>query len=819
MPVLSDLSSSAARNRIFVSYSHDSEEHRLRVKVLADTLGTLPDTDCVLDQYVPGEHPIEGWPRWMEQQFDLATRVLCICTSRYARLLANDTSVEKREGRGAHWESELFLGELYREKSSSKKLKAVVSPGDDPDKCVPTWLMKWGWLNFPNSKSDAAFKKMTAYIVDSAPSPGPGLPEVSEFSARLSLVEEGYLNWLRLDTVAAVENVKLFGMAKPIKLMDIYYPAVLSTTIARRLYESEWKKAESSEKGESAAGIRKKSALASFVMGAEFVDKNRRCVVLGGPGAGKTTFLKSLALRYCGVSSSPSGDGGFAVFVHLPTASKSPFGILDWLDEQAAICRREYRGMLAKVAEKTLPTFLLDSLDEVPVSSRAQMIERILLLERQFPNARIVISCRTADYQETLESFSDVEIARLSSDAISKIVTAWFAGEDGSAKRLLNLIAADDGVRSLTETPLLLSLLCIQFKHDLDLPKRKVELYSRCVSALLRDWDSGRQFRRTSNYEQLTDDRKTRLFEHVAGHFMSTGERYDLPVEETKAVVGEFIERCGLPPEKSAEVIHEIESLHGIIERLSQDHYCFSHNTFQEYFAACRFISKRDEFRLVQGKLWEESWEPVIEFIAALMNEPFPVFQLLMKASNMSGLSNYPAMAKRTKILSLLYKCLCSSPLLDKSQRELVVDHLVQSHYHMATIYGSGGVYPFATLKGGGVTHTYVWTSKRPTLAEALKPFRQLSNLIYLNPVPEYAEAVLKCVDSQQWSERLQKGFGSGLGGMIRENLAVSLLVPIAKAFPEKAIPRLQKVVAQSKIDFFRLAVTDTIRALGVENS
>ncbi len=818
MPVLSDLSSSTAKYRVFVSYSHDSEEHRKRVKALADTLGSIENTDCVLDQYVPGEHPIEGWPRWMEQQFDLASRVLCICTSRYARLLANDSTVDKREGRGAHWESELFLGELYREKSSSKKLKAIVLAGDNPDTCVPNWLMKWGWLVFPVSKGDAAFNKLLGYLADSAPAPGPGLPEEHDSTASLSIQEEAYLEWLRKDTISAVENVKLLGMAKPIKLLDIYYPAVLSTTIARRLYESEWEKADSREKKIPLTGIRKKAGLASFVMGAEFIDTSKRSVVLGGPGAGKTTFLKSLALRYCGATATSGGDVGFAVFVHLPTASKSELGLLDWLDLQASACCTDHRGMLAKVALKMHATFLLDSLDEVPDTYRAQIIEKILLLERQFPSSRIVISCRTADYHETLESFSDLEIARLSSDAISKIVRAWFSGEEENADRLLNLISADDGVRSLTETPLLLSLLCIQFRHDLDLPKRKVELYSRCVSVLLRDWDSGRKFRRTTNYEQLTDDRKTKLFEHVAGHFMSTGERYDLPVLEAQSVVGAFIERCGLRADQSTEVIQEIESLHGIIERLSQDHYCFSHNTLQEYFAACRYISARDEVRMVQERLSQEAWEPVIEFIAGIIDEPFPIFQLLIRASDMSGLSNYPAMAKRTKVLSLLYKCLCSSPLLTQTERKLVIDHIVQSHYHMATIYGAGGVYPFATLRGGGVTHTYVWTSKRPTLAEALKPFRRLSNLIYLNPISEYAEAVLQCVDGQQWSQGLEKRFGAGIGSVIRENLAVSLLVPIAKSFPEEANERLQRVVEQSKMPFFRNAVTETIRVIAVKH-
>ena len=555
---------------------------------------------------------------------------------------------------------------------------------------------------------------------------------------------------------------------------------------------------------------------ANFVIGSEFVDKTKKSIILGGPGAGKTTFLKSLALRYCGsvTDCSVDDDGGFAVFVHLPTVSKTELSILDWLDQQATLCCAAHKNMLSPVANKVPTTFLLDSLDEVPVANRVQMVEKIRILERQFPDARIVISCRTADYQDNIDSFVEVEIARLSSDGISKIVSAWFSDQNEDAEKLLRLISSDDGVRSLTETPLLLSLLCIQFRHDLDLPKRKVELYSRCVSVLLRDWDSGRRFRRTTNYEQLTDDRKTKLFEYVAGHFMGTGERYDLPVMETQKIVGEFVEKCGLPANEAEGVIREIESLHGIIERLSQDHYCFSHNTLQEYFCACRIIATRDEIRVVQERLGHEAWEPVIEFLGGILDEPFPIFNLLIKASNMNGLANYPAMAKRTKILSLLYKCLCSSPLLSKVQRDSVVNHIVQSHYQMAKIYGAGGVYPFAMLREEGVTHTYLWTKRRPTLAEALKPFRKLSNLIYLNPIREYGEAVLRCVDARQWRAGLNEDFGDGVGAIIQDNLAVSLLVPIARAYPEEVKNRLQLIIDRTDSAFVRQALSQTVKLI-----
>ena len=41
-----------------------------------------------------------------------------------------------------------------------------------------------------------------------------------------------------------VQNIKLLGMSSPVKLVDIYSPARVSTTIKRRLYSEEWLKVD-----------------------------------------------------------------------------------------------------------------------------------------------------------------------------------------------------------------------------------------------------------------------------------------------------------------------------------------------------------------------------------------------------------------------------------------------------------------------------------------------------------------------------------------------------------------------------------------------
>ena len=69
--------------RVFLSYSHDSDEHAARVLALADTLRDL-GIHVILDRYV---HPApdEGWPLWMDTRHDEADFVLMVCTETYLR--------------------------------------------------------------------------------------------------------------------------------------------------------------------------------------------------------------------------------------------------------------------------------------------------------------------------------------------------------------------------------------------------------------------------------------------------------------------------------------------------------------------------------------------------------------------------------------------------------------------------------------------------------------------------------------------------------------------------------------------------------------
>ena len=107
---------------VFISYSHDSDDHRKRVLALSERL-RVDGFDTRLDRYVMG-CPEEGWPRWMLNRLDEAAYVLVICTETYYRCFRGHEQPDR--GKGADWEGALITQELYDERSRSLKFVPVL---------------------------------------------------------------------------------------------------------------------------------------------------------------------------------------------------------------------------------------------------------------------------------------------------------------------------------------------------------------------------------------------------------------------------------------------------------------------------------------------------------------------------------------------------------------------------------------------------------------------------------------------------------------------------------------------------------------------
>jgi len=115
--------------KVFISYSHDSDQHNQKVLQLSDRLNTN-HIDCEIDQYINGS-PEEGWPLWMEIKLNEADFVLVICTQKYL------DRVQRKEapgtGKGVKWESLLSYQDIYEDDSLNRKFVPILFNAADAE--------------------------------------------------------------------------------------------------------------------------------------------------------------------------------------------------------------------------------------------------------------------------------------------------------------------------------------------------------------------------------------------------------------------------------------------------------------------------------------------------------------------------------------------------------------------------------------------------------------------------------------------------------------------------------------------------------------
>lgn len=111
---------------VFVSYSHDNDEHAARVLALADHL-IANGIEVIIDQNDP--HPDIGWPLWMETNLDAADFVLMICTGTYYRRVMRQEPAGV--GLGVQWEGNLIYNQIYHNTSQGSHFIPILLDGSD----------------------------------------------------------------------------------------------------------------------------------------------------------------------------------------------------------------------------------------------------------------------------------------------------------------------------------------------------------------------------------------------------------------------------------------------------------------------------------------------------------------------------------------------------------------------------------------------------------------------------------------------------------------------------------------------------------------
>lgn len=509
------------------------------------------------------------------------------------------------------------IGQWQREEIAALVSKAVGDPNypvipvflpDAPpsaDADVPPFLKNRTWVDFRQSEPDPL-----AHLIWGISS------KKSEPQLDVNALVEAIRDKIRSRIRHDCGSMRVLDMTQPIELTGdrgIYTNVnILERLTGRRRLEIEQLLRNSTIEEFERFGL--SQVTEKRVSGLEAVKQYSKLMVLGKPGAGKTTFLKYLAMT-C-IENFEFGDR-VPIFVTLKRFAE--------LDERPdltsyirSIVKTEHSEQLLNQGKLLI---LLDGLDEVREEDTQRIIRKIEQFSSDYPQNQFVMTCRIASKEYTFEKFTEVEVADFDDEQIATFVLNWFRcknpeyAEERSTKLLENL-DRNEPIKELASNPLLLTLICLECEESLEFPKNRAELYDRGLRVLLTKWDTSRRINRDQIYKKLSLKRKEDLLSQVA---LTTFVRKEYFIKQwiLESHITNYIRN--LPdvetdPEAlqidSEAVLKSIESQHGLLVARATGIYSFSHLTFQEYFVAREMINKSDYSPLLNG-IAEKRWREV----------------------------------------------------------------------------------------------------------------------------------------------------------------------------------------------------------------
>lgn len=455
-------------------------------------------------------------------------------------------------------------------------------------------------------------------------------------------------------------TMRILDMTYPIGIDDIYTDVNIFEQIAGRTYKrlEELIEALQAMPPDEFDRFGFNRISQARVSGIAAVQRYSKLVLLGKPGAGKTTFLKHLAIQ--------CNQGKFAadrvpIFVTLKDFAESePLPLLEYIATQdfnsymppaLADRRTQQINDFYQVLSAGRALILLDGLDEVRQEDCDRILKEIRDFSDQFRSNHFVITCRIAAWEYAFEKFTEVEVADFDSQQISTFATHWFRDKSIQPTAFLKTLEANSRIRQLAVSPLLLTLLCLAFEESGNCSPNRSDLYKEGIDALLKKWDAKRGIQRDQIYRQLSHQRKEDLLSAIALQTFRRGE-YFFKQRQAEQYITDYI--CQLSgasddPEilqlDSEVILRAIEAQHGLLVERAKGIYSFSHLTFQEYFTAREIVLKNPELnRDLQdliSRLTDKRWREVFLLATEMLRDASQLL-LPLKAKVDSLLAEHP---------------------------------------------------------------------------------------------------------------------------------------------------------------------------------
>ncbi len=396
----------------------------------------------------------------------------------------------------------------------------------------------------------------------------------------------------------------------------------------------------------------------------------RRLMVIGEPGSGKSVLLKYLAWAYGLGKLDALPDRPTVVLLELYRLSDGDLNkdklmqaLVDTFDRNQL---PNAQDLVGQGLDSGTLMLLLDGLDEVNSAVRPHVVSVIRDLLTKCRQCRVVITCRTAIYDDEFSDIVDrkLEVVEFTDQQMRRFLRAWEPEMQQARKSINQMMAAlreRPLILKLARNPLLLTLMAYLYTEPaFVLPRSRAEFYDKSTGILLEQREyKGDDYNKHNRYEP---NEKRRVLQHLAlctqDYSADLQDRRSLKAEVVREQVRQVLPSLDISEKKAKDILDEIAERSGLLMKIDGgERYLFPHLTIQEYFAAAA-LNDRETDLVSRFAADPAAWREVVKLWCSLANESSSLVEAVYRQDPITGL-----------------ECLAEARQVDQTLANQIIEH------------------------------------------------------------------------------------------------------------------------------------------------
>ncbi len=444
-------------------------------------------------------------------------------------------------------------------------------------------------------------------------------------------------------------------------------------------------------------------------------------IIIGEPGAGKSTFFKILSKEIIQQNSLRTNTDFYPILFTFSELKESEFVLSDAL---ISYFNKDWNKDLEidinEILLKENCVIFIDALDELPeITDKKRALEGIKTFQLEHTNIKVICSSRPSGYVFNNSSdlgFRYLEIDPLNRKQIEQFLSTYFADNLIKSKNLLKSLKDTGILEKLPKTALTIALITILFdEKEVEIPATITDLYRHFVDLLLGKYTP------ESTIDIIEIGIKHRILCHIAKG-MHTNNKQSISNEDLSDVLTNYSTERGQSFDIPS-LINDLITNTGLLYINEKKEVQFKHLSFQEYFTAYElFHHQQSDFDLFVNNFNNLWWQNVAIFFGGMSKDSPTLLQLIIDKSKPK---NFGEAIINTTGLGKLLQALFNTRIIERKAGVergldniiLTIGYIVGSKHDNMEIWKNFSMYGLMQIVGAVFQYSY-WSI---TLVEPIK--------------------------------------------------------------------------------------------------